>query len=261
ARVVVPSGGARRGRHGTGAPAEGPAMSTSPSPNDLTRQQLDELDSLLQRMLSLPRGGPAEDAPPVPPLPPLPEPPAGWRADAGGPPVRPPHLAADPVPALAPVAGPPITFPPEAVRPAGPGDRRPAGRPRPPPRGGRPGAAGRVPVAVRRGRGGGREGRPAHPGAGCTAGAARPVTHLRPLAVPGPGRAVAVVRGELGAGVAAGAARPGRGGGHPPGGEAPARVRRAAAVGRGRGVGRPRDGLGQLPAPLAAVAAAVRLPL
>ncbi len=93
-------------------------MSTSPSPNDLTRQQLDELDSLLQRMLSLPLSGPAEDAPPVPPLPPLPEPPAGWRADAGGPPVRPPHLAADPVPALAPVAGPPITFPPEAARPA-----------------------------------------------------------------------------------------------------------------------------------------------
>jgi hypothetical protein len=94
-------------------------MSTPPSPNDLTRQQLDELDSLLQRMLSLPLSGPAEDAPPPPPLPPLPEPPAGWRADAGGPSVKPPHLAADPAPALAPAVGPPITFPSQAAaRPA-----------------------------------------------------------------------------------------------------------------------------------------------
>ena len=37
-------------------------MSTSPSPNDLTRQQLDELDSLLQRMLSLPLTGPVAAA-------------------------------------------------------------------------------------------------------------------------------------------------------------------------------------------------------
>ena len=29
-------------------------MATAPSPNDLTRQQLDELDALLQRMLALP---------------------------------------------------------------------------------------------------------------------------------------------------------------------------------------------------------------
>ena len=59
--------------------------STPPSPNDLTRQQLDELDTLLQRMLSLPLS-----APPEPPLPQTPAPapnytsnslPAGWRAD------------------------------------------------------------------------------------------------------------------------------------------------------------------------------------
>ena len=29
-------------------------MATAPSPNDLTRQQLDELDALLQKMLSVP---------------------------------------------------------------------------------------------------------------------------------------------------------------------------------------------------------------
>ena len=38
-------------------------MATAPSPNDLTRQQLDELDALLQRMLSVPL------APPDTPLP------------------------------------------------------------------------------------------------------------------------------------------------------------------------------------------------
>src|SRR5258706_56503 len=39
-------------------------MSPKPSPNDLTRQQLDELDGLLQRMLGLPTTGP--DAPALP---------------------------------------------------------------------------------------------------------------------------------------------------------------------------------------------------
>lgn len=66
--------------------------SPPPTPNDLTRQQLDELDTLLQRMLSLPLTGPAAappgDAPP-PPLPDLPPLPptlgAGWRADASSP--------------------------------------------------------------------------------------------------------------------------------------------------------------------------------
>src|SRR5262245_12317963 len=77
-------------------------MSTPPSPNDLTRQQLDELDSLLQRMLSLPLTGPAEAPPPPAPLVDLPTPP-GWRADgASG--VKLPHLIADPATVAAPVA-------------------------------------------------------------------------------------------------------------------------------------------------------------
>lgn len=72
------------------------ATPTTPnSPNDLTRQQLDELDTLLQRMLSLPLNKPdattptgqtrAElplpepPAPPRPPLPPVPRPePVNW---------------------------------------------------------------------------------------------------------------------------------------------------------------------------------------
>lgn len=59
-------------------------MANTPSPNDLTRQQLDELDALLQRMLSLPQT-PAE----------APAPPVGWRADrpATDQPSRTPHLA------------------------------------------------------------------------------------------------------------------------------------------------------------------------
>ena len=48
----------------------------SPTPNDLTRQQLDELDSLLQRMLALPlsQPEPAVAFSPPPPLPELPPP-------------------------------------------------------------------------------------------------------------------------------------------------------------------------------------------
>lgn len=60
-------------------------MATAPSPNDLTRQQLDELDSLLQRMLSVPLAPPdtpmpgalgRTDAPPLPPA---------WRIDPPAP--------------------------------------------------------------------------------------------------------------------------------------------------------------------------------
>ena len=51
---------------------------TTQSPNDLTRQQLDELDDLLQRMLSLPLN-PPESFSPTPPVqnyaPPMPTPP------------------------------------------------------------------------------------------------------------------------------------------------------------------------------------------
>lgn len=44
-------------------------MATAPSPNDLTRQQLDELDALLQRMLSLPLSPPEQVAAPPRPTP------------------------------------------------------------------------------------------------------------------------------------------------------------------------------------------------
>lgn len=66
-------------------------MATAPSPNDLTRQQLDELDALLQRMLNVPLT--AVDPPPPAPTagPPTP---ANWRADPPAPgPVAAPHLA------------------------------------------------------------------------------------------------------------------------------------------------------------------------
>lgn len=70
-------------------------MATAPSPNDLTRQQLDELDALLQRMLSVPLAPPdtplpgalgRADAPPLPPV---------WRPDApaSAPAASLPHLA------------------------------------------------------------------------------------------------------------------------------------------------------------------------
>ena len=67
-------------------------MSPPANPNDLTRHQLDELDALLQRMLSLPIGGasPGAAAPAdrpaaltLPDIPPLPPAGAGtWRNDA-----------------------------------------------------------------------------------------------------------------------------------------------------------------------------------
>ena len=93
--------------------------STPPSPNDLTRQQLDELDTLLQRMLSLPISTPKADksAPTPPPeMPsvatmrgtprtspagyPLPPdwdesatPPSGWRTDPPAGDMKPPRIA------------------------------------------------------------------------------------------------------------------------------------------------------------------------
>ncbi len=68
-------------------------MATAPSPNDLTRQQLDELDALLQKMLTVPI---AVDTPPqtaslpamtLPPLPP------SWRIDTPSPPPTPARAA------------------------------------------------------------------------------------------------------------------------------------------------------------------------
>jgi hypothetical protein len=59
-------------------------MPPAPGPNDLTRQQLDELDVLLNRMLGLPAEPPPPMPTPVPPpAPPLPELPPGWRMDGG----------------------------------------------------------------------------------------------------------------------------------------------------------------------------------
>lgn len=89
-------------------------MATAPSPNDLTRQQLDELDALLQRMLNLPLT--AVDPPPPAP--------AGGSARqlaaVGGPaapaPAPAPHLAAVELP-RPPARAPRVTVTalPEAV--------------------------------------------------------------------------------------------------------------------------------------------------
>ena len=100
-------------------------MATAPSPNELTRQQLDELDALLQRMLSLPLnppdgpvnpgvytpGSPNPGSPNLIPAPPLPDvviPPAvkNWRVDPPAPaPTPAPHLLTAPIP------GPPLPTP------------------------------------------------------------------------------------------------------------------------------------------------------
>lgn len=72
----------------------------APSPNDLTRQQLDELDALLQRMLSLPLN-PPESFAPNPPLqayaPPMPMPAPVVREVPTAVPA--PRLFANPAPA------------------------------------------------------------------------------------------------------------------------------------------------------------------
>ena len=72
-------------------------MATTPSANDLTRQQLDELDLLLQRMLSSPN---STQPRPVPvPTSPLPQPPEllapTWRMDPPAMDVRSPHMLHD----------------------------------------------------------------------------------------------------------------------------------------------------------------------
>ena len=75
------------------------------SPNDLTRQQLDELDALLQKMLAVPIA-PAEPTPvPSVEVPELPEPVGSWRMDAPTPAaMRLPHMTPAAVPAMAEVA-------------------------------------------------------------------------------------------------------------------------------------------------------------
>src|SRR5437016_6247432 len=68
-------------------------MATAPSANDLTRQQLDELDALLQRMLTLPMN--ASEAGAAAPLPAA----TNWRIDPPGPVfAAAPHLIAPPLP-------------------------------------------------------------------------------------------------------------------------------------------------------------------
>lgn len=105
-------------------------MAVSPSPNDLTRQQLDELDALLQRMLSLPisQPEPAVAFPPPPPLPDLPpvptrtsaksvpadQPAANWRTDTPTA-AKIPHLTPAPEPAAA-FHPPAVPFPPAPPR-------------------------------------------------------------------------------------------------------------------------------------------------
>jgi hypothetical protein len=108
-------------------------MATAPSPNDLTRQQLDELDALLQRMLSLPlpttdQGSPAvsKTSASIGTLP-LPDPvvPAAvknWRVDPATPaPTATPHLLIAPIQAEPPVSlprrAPEPPVPPEPVKP------------------------------------------------------------------------------------------------------------------------------------------------
>jgi hypothetical protein len=91
--------------------------------HDLTRQQLDELDALLQRMLALPLNKPETTAVPTFAPPPLPEiPPAlprvpTWRLDP--PPSVPsprPHLP-NPAPAVAPEPGIASPLPPPSTSP------------------------------------------------------------------------------------------------------------------------------------------------
>lgn len=65
------------------------------SPNDLTRQQLDELDALLQRMLSLPLNKPADPPPSRLPDPPVPSTPRLPRTDPPAP-APPPHMVIPP---------------------------------------------------------------------------------------------------------------------------------------------------------------------
>ena len=93
-------------------------MATAPSPNDLTRQQLDELDSLLQRMLALPLN-PVEAGPPAASLPELPDPEAkNWRADPPSlDPIPIPHLLAE---AAREQAADPVMVDEVEERPVGP---------------------------------------------------------------------------------------------------------------------------------------------
>ena len=102
---------------------DSPMSPTIPTPTDLTRQQLDELDALLQRMLSLPLNAPPANPTPVPAAPSV-RLPAGWRSDPVPTP-RPPHVAEAEVEAFEPamavsLAAPAQPFAPPAMPSAGP---------------------------------------------------------------------------------------------------------------------------------------------
>lgn len=100
-------------------------MATAPSPNDLTRQQLDELDALLQRMLTLPLSppepppGPVYVSPPLPPPIPIPVsvPVAAPPAAVSFAPSTPALWRADPPSAPSPVAPDLLRFPAPSVAP------------------------------------------------------------------------------------------------------------------------------------------------
>ncbi len=130
-------------------------MATAPSPNDLTRQQLDELDALLQKMLTVPL---AVDAPPpAASLPPMAQPPLppSWRIDPpqipdgfGGtprstpqpPPAAPPsravsfaEISLDDLPASLKFEPPAPAPVPKAAKPVSAPAPAPAPKPVPPP--------------------------------------------------------------------------------------------------------------------------------
>ncbi len=107
-------------------------MATTPSANDLTRQQLDELDLLLQRMLSSPNSTQSRPAPV--PTSPLPQPPEllapNWRMDPPAVDHRLPHMLHDTEALLlveqpmayapAPLPTPTVPFSPPPYMPAQP---------------------------------------------------------------------------------------------------------------------------------------------
>jgi hypothetical protein len=109
---------------------------TTQSPNDLTRQQLDELDDLLQRMLSLPLNPPESYTPPpqayAPLTAPLPTPAPAPVPVAREVPAPIPTPAPAPVPAAAPAPRVFASAPaPEPVVPVEPAVRKPAPAPAP----------------------------------------------------------------------------------------------------------------------------------
>ncbi|HEY1190112.1 MAG TPA: hypothetical protein VGE74_20860 [Gemmata sp.] len=108
-------------------------MATAPSPNDLTRQQLDELDALLQKMLTVPLA-PAETPPPAATLPPIAQPPLppSWRIDPPAPAPSLAHLAStEPEPTTLKFEPP---APPPAPAPAPAAKKEPAPAPAPHPK-------------------------------------------------------------------------------------------------------------------------------